>query len=325
MKKSRHTIHWQLTLHIGSVICLLMLLFLVVDGAQQKRHLIESRAASMEQEIQLLGMTIQRTTDPSRRGEFLEAYCATMRFHGRPGHALAILDRGGRFHSTGADLTHEDVLNSSIVKDLSSSNSGTLQRVERTGKGLQLVVAHALLPAAGATSSMVYYSEPLDDVQSLSRTILLHRSGVLLLLLVAVVVIIWFFVKHKVTAPLSVLLMHEYAASKGDLRPKEHLDPHNEITDVCNMFNHMLAKIQDREHFITGVDEQMTVADSIRVMAEALARVLKVAHMLADKSLDMPQDAQATVRMLESEAAKLQQLVKTVEAKLGQPDLEETL
>ena len=122
MRKTRHQIHWQLAAYTGAVICVLMGLFLVIDRIQQWRNLVDARSASMQQEVQLLALALEREPSSNARVDFLTHYCAMMRYHGKPGHALAVLDPSGSFHATGKRLTQDDLTQSAIVAEANAKN-----------------------------------------------------------------------------------------------------------------------------------------------------------------------------------------------------------
>ena len=101
MRNRRHRIHWQMTFYVSCVVFGLFALFAVVDYFQQKRHLTASRVGYMAQEVRLLATAIQGERAPEKRDDFIRDYCASMQFHGRPGHGLAIIEPSGVCTGTG--------------------------------------------------------------------------------------------------------------------------------------------------------------------------------------------------------------------------------
>ncbi len=271
MHRPRHRIQWQLTFYMGCVICVLLMVFLQLDRVQQRERLINSRASHMMQETRLVRMAMQHEPDPDRRDDFLERYCATMRFHGQPGHSLAVADPSGLFHSAGRQLSREDVMKDERVQRVLSSDETAESWVDRDAGGRRLIVVHSYRPPNATKAGIVYYSESLDDIYELSQMLFLQRAGMALLLLAAVVVVIWLFVRYKVSLPLNALLTREYAASKGDLRLRPYPDPHNEISELHDMFNIMLKKIEQREKRLRGPGEAAQASDLVAWMEDELA------------------------------------------------------
>ncbi len=314
MRRHRHRIQWQLTFYLGCVICVLMLIFLLIDRFQQRNRLIESRAAQMTQETQLLRMAIQRETSPDKRHEFLEAYCATMRLHGQAGHTLAVVDPSGRFHATGQQqITREDVLQNTHVRQLLSGGHARGTWVEHLGRTNLLVIAGTYRLPNATQQGIVYYSEPLTDIEHLSDMLFLQRTGLVLLLFAAIVAAVWLFVKYRVAAPLSALLTHEYAASKGDFRLRQYPDPHNEISDVYDMFNIMLKKIERRERFIArGPEESSSLSELVLGMRDDLARVSEDARWLKANRRLCPEWAGADLEDLMAKAGDSNRMASRV-------------
>ena len=141
MRKTRHRIHWQLAAYAGAVICVLMGLFLVIDKVQQWRNLVDARSAYMQQEVQLLALALEHEPSSAARADFLTNYCAMMRYHGKPGHALAVLDPSGTFHATGTQLTKDDLTQSAIVEEVKNAPSTTVGHVYEEDAGQVLAVA----------------------------------------------------------------------------------------------------------------------------------------------------------------------------------------
>lgn len=253
MKAKRHRIHWQLTLWIGLVLCGLGIIVLAVEGILQKRRLIETRAEYMAEQVGLLSMALQKEPDPQSRSELLETYCATMRFHGRPGHALGILDSSGAFYRSSESITREQLITNPHIKAILEGSAVAAHWTNLSDDGLSLVVARRVRTGSAGPIGVVYYSEWLDDIVRLSRALFLLGAGLLLVLMLAVTAVVWLFVKYKVADPLDALLLSQYAISRGDPSPLRtvgavsYRDPHNEISMVCDMFSYMTTKIEEHE------------------------------------------------------------------------------
>ena len=246
MEKRMHRIHWQLTLYIGIAIFSLMLLFTILDNAQQKKQLINSRGGYMAQELKLLAAAIQSKENPQKRNQFIQDYCATMQYHSRPGHALGVLEPDGQFHSTKADLTRERVIKAANAERFQTVDEQGKQWTEASKAGNIMISMLPYSIRGTDKEGILYYSESLKDIEKLSRTLIVQRAAMLLLLFTAVVIIIWVFVKFKIAAPLNALLLRQYAAGKGDFTPQPFQDPHNEITGIHEMFDYMLKKLQEQ-------------------------------------------------------------------------------
>lgn len=253
MHKPQHRIHWQLTFWIGLALCGLGAMFLLVEGTLQKRRLIQARAEHMADQVELLSMALKKESDSQSRADLLETYCATMRFHGRPGHALGVLDTSGAFYRSSDSISREQLASDQHIQALLSGSAVAARWIDESSDGLSLVVAKSIRTEQGGRVGVVYYSEWLDDILRLSRSLQLQGAGVLLVLLAAVTAVVWLFIKYKVAAPLDALLMSEYAVSRGDPSPLRTIgavsyrDPHNEISTVCAMFSYMVTRIEERE------------------------------------------------------------------------------
>ena len=253
MRKPQHRIHWQLTLWIGLALCGLGVVFLLVEGTLQKNRLIQARSEHMADQVELLSMALKKEPDAKSRATLLETYCATMRFHGRPGHALGVLDTSGAFYRSSDSISRERLASDPHIQPLLSGSAVAAHWIDESHDGLSLVVAKSIRTEAGGQVGVVYYSEWLDDILRLSWALQLQGAGVLVVLLAAVTLVVWLFIKYKVAAPLDALLMSEYAVSRGDPSPLRTIgavsyrDPHNEISTVCSMFSYMVTRIEERE------------------------------------------------------------------------------
>ena len=325
MRKTRHQIHWQLTAYAGAVICVLTGLFLVIDKTHQWRNLVDARSAYMQQEVQLLALALEHEPSSSARADFLTNYCAMMRYHGKPGHALTVLDSSGLFHTTGKQLTKDELTQSTIVEEARNAPNAMVGHVYEEDGGKVLAVAREFTSNSNAGKGIVLYSEPLNDLEALARKLFIQRAAIAVGLLFAVITVIWVFVKQKVAAPLSALLAHEYAASKGDLHPKRFADPHNEITDVQIMFNHMLKKLEQRELTIQGVHDTADPRQLVSRLKDRSAEVVEIHRLLNRRRDTLPRGAQEILDLLHDEARSFHELIAALHRELGGPDEGPTL
>ncbi|MHC4787776.1 MAG: hypothetical protein ACYS8K_01020 [Planctomycetota bacterium] len=323
-REHQRKIHWQLAFRVGAVILVLGVAFLLGDGALQRKRLIESRAAYMEQEVQLIGMAVRKVADAGERARFLESYCATMRFHGRPGHALGIIDTSGRFFKTDGALSEEQIVQSPPVRQLLSASSGSRHWIERTGQGRSLVAAGVYRTPGGDQVGLVYYSEWVEDILRLSRILFWQRAGLLLVLLLAVSSAIWLFVKIKVANPLGALLMREYAASKGDLQEWALPDPHNEVSAVCHMFNYMLRRTEQREEELRAGAAPDSYASALAGIEEGLACLRKAAHWMETRGDALTDEGRRTLTEMRKREQGLSHLASVLKGELeGMPSFHE--
>ncbi len=307
-RRRQHKIHWQLSVRVGGVILVLAAVFLLVDGALQKRRLIESRADYMEQEVQLLGIAVEREADAEERARLLESYCATMRFHGRPGHGLGVVDTSGRFFRTDERLTEDRITRSPQVQALLSAPRVSTRWIEETAQGRALVAVGTYRTPGEDQLGLVYYSEWLEDILALSRALFWQRAGLLVVLLVAMTSVIWLFVKVKVADPLGALLMREYTASKGDLQEWALPDPHNEVSGVCRMFNYMLRKTDQREEELKAGAAPNSFASAMAGIDEGMAHVRNAARWIeahGDMLRDNDRSTLTAMRRSERELSRL--------------------
>ncbi|MHC4714146.1 MAG: hypothetical protein ACYTAN_12905 [Planctomycetota bacterium] len=322
MKAKRHRIHWQLTLWIGLVLCGLGIIVLAAEGTLQKKRLIEARAEYMDEQVGLLSMALQKEVDPRSRSELLETYCATMRFHGRPGHALGIIDSSGAFYRSSESITREQLLSNPHVKALLKGSAVGANWTELSTGGPSLVVARSIRTGPGGAIGVVYYSEWFDDIVALSRALFLQGAGFLLLLMLAVTAVVWLFVKYKVADPLDALLLSQYAVSRGDSSPLRtvgavsYRDPHNEISMVCDMFSYMTTKIEEHEGQVDSGGKPGSLKIAVAEIENGLSRLQDAVGWIETRGDALPERSRQVLASLMQKGREARDLASALKGGL---------
>ena len=323
MKRERPgKIHWQMTLWISPVILGILLLFALVDYRQQRQRLIGKRMQRMQQESELMTMAIQARRDPAEREEFIENYCETMPLHGRTGHGLLVIDPLGGTYRTGQAPTPETVRQMPAVRKLLEGEENS-SAWRRTGNGPEALLSAHLYGngANGSRAGLIYYSESLDDIRQLSYGLIAGRLAMLVAVFVLLVVAIWLFVKHRITRPLNSLLLHEWDVGGGDLARRNHPDPHNEISVVCEMFNVMLERIREHEE-AEGIPPEK--ADSVEWFVR-IRRRLRVCDQMLSRLRSRGNFAPTLQRQLENLQRTLDDLGERMDILSERMSLEDEL
>lgn len=247
MKTARHAIHWQLAFYAGIPMASVLLGFLWVDSVRQKDLLVNTRANQMVQELRMLGMALRKLDSDDDREAFMDSYCSVMRFHGMPGHALAALSSDGTRLSTGTESAAAPLSDERMRAFLTQGETPEHWVAGKPGASV-LIAALPLRWDDVGERAVVCYSEPLDDIEALSRAHFIRRAGLMAGFFVLTVLLVWRVVLAKVTRPLRSLLFQEYALSKGNFPHTPFQDPHNEISDLQEMFRLMQDQIERREN-----------------------------------------------------------------------------
>lgn len=283
MANRKHSIQWQLTGSLGAVVFLLMGGFAALDWIQQRHHMIGARASYMRQETRLLAAALQRQGDTAARHAFLRSYCATMQFHGRPGHLLAVKEPGGAFYAVPHEVPEEEILTRPDVRAVYATGQDTQSWLVETPNGDSLTAATAY-QGPDSENGVVVYSEPISDLNELLKTMFLQRLGMLALLFVAVVLVILIFVRRKIARPLNQLLSREWAASVGDFRKGDFPAVDNEVGEVCEVFNLMIDRLEKRELDLIGAETEYSLPGLLECIDNYLARASRAAEAIEQES-----------------------------------------
>lgn len=246
MEKRRSTLTVQLTGYLGAAIAALVLAFLVVDFHVQKQEIWESTVARMVDDAQLLRRYLTEGKPPEQWEEAIESYCHQMEKCRIEDHRLALVSSDGKLRSSSArqlGLTEAEVnLTQEALKSGLAQTDAPLQ--SKSGKYAGVAVSLAV-EKDGLADLILLYTEPLTEFDALLGNLFKARAALLFTLLLLVILVVYFVLQAKVARPLNALFLHEYDVSKGNLETKDYPDPNNEISEIYDMFNAMIERLQE--------------------------------------------------------------------------------
>jgi len=248
MGNKRNTLAAQLTGYLGAAIAALVLVFLVVDYHVQKQQIWESTVARMADDAQLLSRFLTEGKPPKEWRQTIQSYCHQMAKCGIEDHQLALVSSDGRMLSTtgmAPGLTRDERL---LTRTAVQSGVARTETPLRGKSGKYAAVAVPLrLGEEGPSDSVLLYTEPLTEFDALLGNLFKARVALLFALLLLVILVVYFVLQAKVARPLNALFLHEYDVSKGNLETKDYPDPNNEISEIYDMFNAMIERLQEGE------------------------------------------------------------------------------
>ncbi|MBM4047845.1 MAG: HAMP domain-containing protein, partial [Planctomycetes bacterium] len=275
MSERRTRLRWQLISSLALAIGFLMAVFLVVDYRVQHKVLVRDLSERMGQELSLLQLALNAERDRDGRRTLLREYCARMVHHNKPGHLIAALDRTGTPIAATREDAASNVLNKGEVAVLVADGAG-FYTAERELEG-QRVLAVAIpffagSPAPSKAEGVLLYAEPLVDVHRLGKYLLTSRAALLACALAAIALVLGLVVNRYVLRPLYALLVHAHKVGQGDLSPIAFPDPGNEIGELQERFNQMVAKLGEHQRDLLEAQSYVAHTDAA---LEAYASIIK--------------------------------------------------
>ena len=112
-------------------------------------------------------------------------------------------------------------------------------------------------------------------VGKMLRHTLVMRTAHMLLMVVAAAGTTWLVAKALVLWPLEVMFLHQYSASKGDLKAMPFPNVKNEFADLYEMFNRMIERLNE---YREGVGAKRSVwQQTYDDLHEPIDKVIKLA------------------------------------------------
>ena len=248
MGNKRSTLTAQLTGYLGAAIAVLVLAFLVADLQVQKQQIWESTVARMTSDAQLLRRFLTEGKPPEQWEEAIESYCHQMEKCRIEDHRLALVSSDGRLRSsTGRELRLTQAELDLTQEALESGLARTDAPLQGKSSKYAGVAVSLAVKKGGAADSVLLYTEPLTEFDTLLGNLFKARAVLLFTLLLLVILVVYFVLQAKVARPLKALFLHQYDVSKGNLETKDYPDPNNEISEIYDMFNAMIERLRGDE------------------------------------------------------------------------------
>jgi len=258
----RRKLHSQLIFDVGLAFAVLVLLFIVADFwyehylirdalDDQLRQEVDARLNILRREIiaRTSGQSLTTATLASLFSSDLKAF---LRLSGHGDHVLAVFDsQGGLITSSGGSDSADPFDRNAVFQAIQDKK--TISHIKTIDGERSLFTFTPLMDSAGPDREVVAalgYQAPVKRTEVFTSRLvagfIISRLVGFAVILIVLVILITILTRKLIVAPIQALIVHQHAATQGDLRRYEGERPENEIGDMFVMFDRVLDTLAEK-------------------------------------------------------------------------------
>ena len=258
----RRKLHSQLILDVGLAFAVLVLLFIVADFWYEHYLIRNALDEQLKREIDvrlnvLRGEIMEQARGKALTPAMLEALFRRdlqtfLRLSGYGDHVLAVFDsQGGLITSSGGPESTDGFDRNAIFRAIQTKK--TISAIGKVDGERSVFTFTPLLDSTSTDLPVVAalaYQAPVRRTEVFTRHLvvgfIISRLVGFTLILIVLVILITVLTRRLVVTPIQALILHQHAATQGDLRRYEGQRPENEIGDMFVMFDRVLDALDEK-------------------------------------------------------------------------------
>ncbi len=247
-----------------------------INGLNQQEYmsyklkiLLSNFRASMKQAANHILLALERSQTLDSATNTLREYCRVMSGHDDPYHEIALVTEDGNVVVSSKKVRMMD--NEKVFSN--DSQELTCNTYKNDGEYYTALT----LPFEKQWSNnhfkgAIRYIENNNSIDALLTRLYWNRTISLIVILVVLSLITLWILKTKVITPLDQIFVQAYAVSKGDYDTWHAPDPGNEIGDIQNMVNTMVAKLNIHEQDLIKKERHSAVTETIAQVYHSIGK-----------------------------------------------------